>query len=144
MQITIFLIDFLITTIFVLQQAQDEEIFKYAKRIVIAEHQAIALREYLPALVGKSNIPEYNGYNSSIDATVSNVFATAAFRYEIHHQGLHDGSRKSHCFPVVLAAFKISLKCEAIIRRSMGMFPRQRPVYGVHFLILALVMAPLS
>eukprot|EP00794_Sanderia_malayensis_P020124 gene20124-22096_t len=62
-------------------QATDEEIFKYAKRIVTAEHQAIVFREYLPALVGASNVPAYKGYNSSIDATVSNVFATAAFRF---------------------------------------------------------------
>ena len=65
-------------------QASDEEIFQYAKRIVVAEHQAIAIREYLPALVGQSHIPKYKGYNSSIDASASNVFATAAFRYTIY------------------------------------------------------------
>ena len=43
-----------------------------------------ALREYLPKILGPQGMEMmegYNGYNSSINPSVSNVFATAAFRF---------------------------------------------------------------
>lgn len=59
----------------------DEEIYQQARSIVIAEMQAITFNEYLPALLGRNVIPTYEGYDSSVDPTISNLFATAAFRY---------------------------------------------------------------
>ena len=54
--------------------------FEAARRIVIAEMQAITFQEFLPALVGRDITP-YQGYNSSINVNIGNAFATAAFRY---------------------------------------------------------------
>jgi hypothetical protein len=60
--------------------ARDQIVFEAARRIVIAEMQAITFREFLPALVGHDITP-YRGYNSSINVNIGNAFATAAFRY---------------------------------------------------------------
>tara|TARA_R110002049_G_scaffold27321_2_gene94212 strand:- start:404134 stop:406575 length:2442 start_codon:yes stop_codon:yes gene_type:complete len=59
----------------------DEEIYQRARAIVIGELQAITFNEYLPALLGRDAIPTYSGYDSTVDPTISNLFATAAFRY---------------------------------------------------------------
>ena len=59
----------------------DEEIFQEARRIVIGELQAITFNEYLPALLGRDGISDYEGYDSTVDPSISNLFATAAFRY---------------------------------------------------------------
>ncbi|XP_065199427.1 uncharacterized protein LOC135831094 [Sycon ciliatum] len=60
--------------------ASDEEVFQYARRIVIAELQAITYREYLPAIFGR-DVPAYTGYKADVQPEVSNVFATASFRF---------------------------------------------------------------
>ncbi|XP_065179778.1 uncharacterized protein LOC135810229 [Sycon ciliatum] len=60
--------------------ALDLEVFEYARRIVIAELQAITYREYLPALLGQ-DLAKYTGYDSKVNPSVSNIFATAAFRF---------------------------------------------------------------
>ncbi|MCG8652022.1 MAG: dockerin type I domain-containing protein [Pirellulales bacterium] len=59
----------------------DEEIYQLARRTVIAEIQAITFNEYLPALLGRSAVPRYQGYDSSVDPSISNLFATAIFRF---------------------------------------------------------------
>jgi hypothetical protein len=59
----------------------DEEIFQQARSTVIAEIQAITFNEYLPALLGRNAISDYEGYDSTVDPSISNLFATAAFRY---------------------------------------------------------------
>jgi len=59
----------------------DEQIYQRARKIVGAEIQAITYNEWLPLLLGQSAIPEYSGYDSNTNATLSNVFATAAFRF---------------------------------------------------------------
>ncbi|MCA9235799.1 MAG: hypothetical protein KDA44_10030 [Planctomycetales bacterium] len=59
----------------------DEQIFQQARAIVIAEIQAITFNEYLPALLGRSAIAPYAGYDSSVDPTIANEFSTAAFRF---------------------------------------------------------------
>lgn len=59
----------------------DEETYQQARATVIAEIQAITFNEYLPALLGRGAVPDYGGYDPIIDPTISNVFATAAFRY---------------------------------------------------------------
>lgn len=59
----------------------DEETYQHARATVIAEIQAITFNEYLPALLGRGAVPDYGGYDPLIDPAISNVFATAAFRY---------------------------------------------------------------
>lgn len=62
-------------------QADDNEIYLFARSIVAAEIQAITYREYLPLLLGPAALPPYKGYRPDVDATVSNEFATAAYRF---------------------------------------------------------------
>lgn len=62
-------------------QATDEESFQFARRIVSAELQAITYREFLPLLLGPRALPPYRGHQPGVDATVSNEFATAAYRF---------------------------------------------------------------
>ena len=42
--------------------------------------QAIAFNEFLPALLGGDHFAKYDGYKNDVQTTVSNEFATAAFR----------------------------------------------------------------
>ena len=58
----------------------DEELYQKAKAIVEAQMQAITYNEFLPLIVGKDAIKEYQGYNSNIDPQITSEFATAAFR----------------------------------------------------------------
>ena len=59
----------------------DEEIYQRARSYVVAELQAITFNEYLPALLGEGAIAEYQGYDSSVNPAISNLFSTAAYRY---------------------------------------------------------------
>ena len=59
----------------------DEEIFQQARAIVIAELQAITFNEFLPALLGDDSIADYEGYDSSVNPGIANVFSTAAYRF---------------------------------------------------------------
>jgi peroxidase len=58
----------------------DEELYQYARRIVIAELQKITYEEFLPALLGKDAIPDYRGYRADVNPGIATEFATAAFR----------------------------------------------------------------
>jgi peroxidase len=55
------------------------QLYNMAKAITTAEYQNIVYTEYLPLLVG-SAVPAYKGYNSSVNAQVTQEFSTAAFR----------------------------------------------------------------
>ncbi len=57
-----------------------DEIYQQARRIVAAQMQVITYKEFLPVLLGKNAIPKYKGYNSEVDARISNEFSTAAYR----------------------------------------------------------------
>ena len=57
-----------------------DEIYLRARRIVAAQLQVITYNEFLPVLLGKNALTKYKGYNSKIDARVSNEFSTAAYR----------------------------------------------------------------
>lgn len=57
-----------------------DEIYQRARAIVAAEMQAITYNEFLPLLLGKDSIPPYAGYDDSADASIANIFATAAYR----------------------------------------------------------------
>jgi peroxidase len=59
----------------------DEEIFQFARMIVAAEIQAITYREFLPLVIGRSAMRPYRGYKPAVDPTISNEFATAAYRF---------------------------------------------------------------
>jgi hypothetical protein len=52
--------------------------FDIARRVVGAEQQYITYNEFLPAMNVK--LSKYPGYQNSVDATVSNEFATVGFR----------------------------------------------------------------
>jgi hypothetical protein len=60
----------------------EEDKFQIARRVVIAEEQFITYQEWLPAM-GVS-LPIYTGYKPNVNATISNEFATAAYR--VHTQ----------------------------------------------------------
>ncbi|MDQ5768915.1 peroxidase family protein [Thiothrix subterranea] len=58
----------------------DEQIYQEARKVNVAQMQAITYNEFLPNLIGKDAIPKYTGYKSNVDPSIDNAFATAAFR----------------------------------------------------------------
>ena len=66
----------------------DERIYQMARVIVAAEMQAITYREFLPLLLGDKALQAYSGYDSTVNAGVSNEFAAAAYR--VGHTMLND------------------------------------------------------
>ncbi|XP_017281605.1 thyroid peroxidase [Kryptolebias marmoratus] len=62
-----------------------EIIYQEARKIVGALHQIITIRDYVPKIIGlesfEHHIGPYRGYDPTVDASASNVFATAAFRF---------------------------------------------------------------
>lgn len=59
----------------------DEELYQYARSIVIAEMQKITYDEFLPALLGSNAIPTYRGYQEDVNPTITIEFSTAAYRF---------------------------------------------------------------
>ncbi|MCI0638935.1 MAG: peroxidase family protein [Gemmataceae bacterium] len=70
----------------------DEEIFQVARRIVGAEQQVITYEEYLPSLFGYDLAadPDDAVYSTSVNASVTNSFAHAAFRFG--HSQINDAT----------------------------------------------------
>ena len=63
----------------------DEETkFQLARRIVSATVQWITYEEFLPAM--GVNLPDYDGYDSTVDPTITNEFATVGYRA---HSAIH-------------------------------------------------------
>uniref|UniRef100_A0A3P9AB63 Thyroid peroxidase n=1 Tax=Esox lucius TaxID=8010 RepID=A0A3P9AB63_ESOLU len=62
-----------------------EIIYQEARKIIGALHQIITTRDYVPKVIGREAfdryIGPYGGYDPTINPSVSNVFATAAFRF---------------------------------------------------------------
>ncbi|XP_028168588.1 peroxidase-like isoform X1 [Ostrinia furnacalis] len=62
-----------------------DKLYHEARRIVVAELQHITFKHWLPALTGKAFDELYDaydtGYNSDLDPTITNSFATAAFHF---------------------------------------------------------------
>ena len=62
----------------------DERLYQEGRKIVGALMQVITYKEFLPLFLGdegfKTFVGVYSGYNSSVEASVPNSFATAAFR----------------------------------------------------------------
>ena len=58
----------------------DEYVYQMSRKAVGAQIQAITYNEFLPMLVGHGQLPTYAGYDATVDATLSNEFANAAYR----------------------------------------------------------------
>ena len=63
----------------------DEQIYQYARRVVISEIQKISYDEFLPALLGAAKsgangIAPYSGYRPDVNAGLATEFSTAAYR----------------------------------------------------------------
>nr|CAD7568072.1 unnamed protein product [Timema californicum] len=69
----------------------DERLFQESRRIVVAQMQHITYNEFLPIILGDNLMDSlelkpktsgyFTGYNATVDVTVANHFATAAFRF---------------------------------------------------------------
>jgi peroxidase len=59
----------------------DEQLYQQARRLVIAEMQAITYNEFLPALLGQTAMGAYAGYDPTVNPSISAEFSTAAFRF---------------------------------------------------------------
>ena len=62
-------------------EATGDEIYEAARIVIIAELQIITFEEFLPALLGPDAIPDYEGYDDSVDSGISNEFSGAAYRF---------------------------------------------------------------
>ena len=58
----------------------DEYLYQMSRKAVGAQIQAITYQEFLPMLVGADSLPDYCDYDETINATLSNEFANAAYR----------------------------------------------------------------
>ncbi|KAM9306314.1 eosinophil peroxidase-like isoform 1-T2 [Pholidichthys leucotaenia] len=62
-----------------------ETLYQEARKIMGAYTQTFVFRDYLPHIVGdeamRRLLGRYPGYNPSVDPSISNVFATAAYRF---------------------------------------------------------------
>ena len=61
--------------------ASGDEAYENARMIVGAEMQHITYTEFLPLLLGREALDPYRGFREDADPTISNEFATAAFRF---------------------------------------------------------------
>ena len=60
----------------------EEDKFQIARRVVVAEEQYITYQDWLPAM--GIALPRYTGYKNTVNATISNEFATMGYR--VHSQ----------------------------------------------------------
>jgi len=58
----------------------DDYIYETARKLVGAKIQIITYNEYLPLLLGSDGLSPYQGYDETVNASISNEFAHAAFR----------------------------------------------------------------
>jgi peroxidase len=58
----------------------DEQLYQRARKIVAAEIQVITYREFLPAILGPDPLPDYQGFQESVDPQIDTLFSTAAYR----------------------------------------------------------------
>jgi peroxidase len=58
-----------------------EEIYQEARRLVGALIQSITYNEFLPLLLGNSTLKPYKGYDPGVEASIANIFSTAAYRF---------------------------------------------------------------
>ncbi|MDB4657126.1 peroxidase family protein [Verrucomicrobiales bacterium] len=58
-----------------------DQIYEVARAIVGAEMQVITYNEFLPMLMGPRAFPLYSGYKPNVNPGITNVFATASYRF---------------------------------------------------------------
>ncbi|XP_072405220.1 thyroid peroxidase [Chiloscyllium punctatum] len=62
-----------------------ETLYQETRKIIGALHQIITMRDYIPKILGSQafdqRLGKYHGYDEMLNPTLSNVFATAAFRF---------------------------------------------------------------
>lgn len=88
--------------------ATDEEIYQFARLLVGAEIQVITYNEFLPILLGPNALRPYRGYQAGVDSSISNEFATAAFR--LGHSLLSPTLRRLDAQGRTIAAGDLSLR----------------------------------
>jgi hypothetical protein len=71
-----------------------EDRFQIARRVLVAEEQYITYNEFLPAM--GITLPRYNGYNPSVNANLTQEFATVGYRA---HSQIH-GEFTTEAVPV--------------------------------------------
>ncbi|MET7398632.1 peroxidase family protein [Dactylosporangium sp. NPDC005572] len=82
-----------------------EQKFQIARRVVIAEQQYITYEQFLPAMGVR--LPQYRGYDSDVDATLSNEFATVGYRAHSMIHGELEMSSDADRYPTAqLEAFQ--------------------------------------
>ncbi|CAF3402562.1 unnamed protein product [Rotaria socialis] len=62
----------------------DEQVYQETRKIIEAQLQIITYKHWLPYIIGDEGmnmLGSYKGYNRNINPSISNVFATAAFRF---------------------------------------------------------------
>jgi len=59
----------------------DEQIYQEARKLNIAQMQAITYNEFLPALLGSGAPGVYSGYDKDANPGINNEFSTAAYRF---------------------------------------------------------------
>ncbi|MDB5304116.1 MAG: peroxidase [Phycisphaerales bacterium] len=59
----------------------DEQLFQEARKLNVAQYQNIVFNGWIPAVLGNNALSGYSGYKPNVDATISNEFATVAFRF---------------------------------------------------------------
>jgi hypothetical protein len=59
----------------------DEQLYQEARKLNIAQYQAIVYTEWLPAVLGPNAIRPYSGYKANVNASIANEFSTIAFRF---------------------------------------------------------------
>ena len=58
-----------------------DQLYERARAMVAAEMQHITYEEFVPLLLGKKALGAYRGYKPDVNPGISNVFATAAYRF---------------------------------------------------------------
>ncbi|GAA4696769.1 peroxidase family protein [Phytohabitans rumicis] len=83
----------------------EEDKFQIARRVIIAEQQYVTYNEWLPAM--GVTLPAYSGYNSGINTSLSNEFATVGYRvHSMIHGEMEIAVEAGHYTPAQLAAFE--------------------------------------
>jgi peroxidase len=57
----------------------DERLYQMARKINGAAFQRVVYEEFIPTVTGRK-LPEYVGYDKTVDVTISSTFSTAAYR----------------------------------------------------------------
>jgi hypothetical protein len=59
----------------------DENLYQEARKLNIAQYQAITYEHYLPDLLGPNALTAYAGYDASVNASIATEFSTVAYRF---------------------------------------------------------------